>query len=79
MPAAEPSPEGSAAGAELAAHLARALAELPLRQRQVFLLRVWEGLDVAATARALGIGEGSIKTHLSRALARLRERLHEHA
>ena len=57
----------------------RALAALPTRQRQTFLLREWQGLSVAESALALGISEGSIKTHLSRAQARLREALHEHA
>jgi len=56
----------------------RALSALPTRQRQTFLLREWQGLSVAEAAMALGISEGSIKTHLSRAQARLREVLHEH-
>lgn len=53
------------------------LAELPHRQRQVFLLRCWQGMGVEETARVLGISGGSVKTHLSRALATLGKHLGE--
>jgi RNA polymerase sigma-70 factor, ECF subfamily len=75
----DPGPLLRLAGNEAARDLDAALARLPLRQRQAFLLRVWEGLDVAATASAMRCSEGSVKTHLSRALASLRRALEEHA
>ena len=53
----------------------RALAQLPLRQRQVIVLRFFEDLSVEQTAQLLGFSTGTVKSHTSRAIARLRELL----
>jgi RNA polymerase sigma-70 factor (ECF subfamily) len=68
-------PENAAQLNETGQQIEKALAALPERQRQAFLLRCWQGMSVRETARCMGCSQGSVKTHLSRALAALRQQL----
>ena len=56
-------------------HIEKAIMSLPARQREAFLLRYWEELDVAETAAVMGCSEGSVKTHCSRAIQSLSKTL----
>jgi RNA polymerase sigma-70 factor, ECF subfamily len=58
----------SVSRAQILLQIEGAVTALPGRQREAFLLRYWEELDVAETAAAMGCSEGSVKTHCSRAV-----------
>jgi RNA polymerase sigma-70 factor (ECF subfamily) len=62
-----PEPTDELLRSQTLAAIEEALAKLPARQRQAFILRYWEEMDVAETAHAMGCSEGSVKTHCSRA------------
>ncbi len=69
---ANPNPSDHILRKEERIALEKAIRTLPLRQQQAFLLRAWEGMDVAQAAFAMGCSEGSIKTHYFRAVHTLR-------
>lgn len=78
-----PDPAGRTPERDLQSHeamrgLEAAMHKLPPRQREAFMLRTFEGLDVAGTATAMGCSQGSVKTHYFRAIHSLREQLGEH-
>jgi RNA polymerase sigma-70 factor (ECF subfamily) len=72
-----PDPGECLIGAETGRRLAKAMQKLPSRQRAVFVLRHQEELPLKEIAGLLGLEEGTVKTHLHRAVARLRRELGE--
>lgn len=60
-------PEQNLEQSEVMALIEREISRLPARQREAFLMRYWEELDIAETAAVMGCSEGSVKTHCSRA------------
>lgn len=60
-------PEGALQQTQVMALIEAEISRLPTRQREAFLMRYWEDMDVAETATAMGCSEGSVKTHCSRA------------
>ena len=72
-----PLPPAQLESDEAMAALEQAIAALPARQREAFLLRNFEGMDVAETAATMKCSQGSVKTHYFRALQALRAKLGE--
>ena len=70
-----PSPERRVLGRELREHIDTAVGHLPERQRAIFVLRHYEGMELAEIAGALGMRLGTVKSGLHRAVYRLRELL----
>ncbi len=70
-----PDAESQAMAAQIARRLSEALGALSPRQRAVFLLRHYEGMRLEEIGRVLGLETGTVKAHLARAIARLREDL----
>lgn len=62
-----PTPETLHEQARLLGMIEHEIGRLPGRQREAFLMRYWEEMDIAETAAAMGCSEGSVKTHCSRA------------
>lgn len=71
-----PTPETSLEQTQTLSAIESAIKNLPARQREAFLLRYWEDMDIAETAAVMGCSEGSVKTHCSRATHALAEYLH---
>jgi RNA polymerase sigma-70 factor (ECF subfamily) len=69
------SAEDSTRRAQILREIDAQVQELPARQREAFLMRYWEEMDVAETASAMGCSEGSVKTHCSRAVQSLSKAL----
>ena len=69
------SAEDSTRRAQIFHQIEEQIAALPGRQREAFLMRYWEEMDVAETAAAMGCSEGSVKTHCSRAVHALSKAL----
>jgi RNA polymerase sigma-70 factor, ECF subfamily len=61
------SPADQLEQSQVMAAIEDAVKALPDRQREAFMLRYWEELDVSETAKVMGCSEGSVKTHCSRA------------
>ncbi|MBZ5589330.1 MAG: RNA polymerase sigma factor [Acidobacteriia bacterium] len=77
VPSSEPSPERVAMARQAVERLRREVARLPRRQQEVFTLRFFAGLDLAGIAESLAVDVGTVKTHLHRAVRRVRAAVEE--
>lgn len=77
VPSSEPAPDRVAMAREAVVALRREVARLPRRQQEVFALRFFAGLDLEAIAGALSVDVGTVKTHLHRAVHRVRAAVEE--
>jgi len=77
FPAAEDGPADAAESAETAEGVARAVAELSLKLREVVVLRYFEGLSYEEIAEVLGKSLGTVKSRLNRAHRKLGEKLQD--
>lgn len=71
-------PEAKLERSQMLAIIEEAIKKLPSRQREAFILRYWEEMDVAETATSMGCSQGSVKTHCSRAVHSLALALKKH-
>ena len=74
-PFAQESSESQAERSQTLRQIEQELELLPARQREAFLLRYWEEMDLAETAAVMGCSQGSVKTHCFRAVAALSKAL----
>lgn len=77
VPSAEPNPERVAMARQAVSRLHGEVSRLPRRQQEVFALRFFVGLDLEGIATALGVDVGTVKTHLHRAVQRVRVAVEE--
>lgn len=77
LPSPEADPERNVRARQGLARLVQAVRQLPPRQQEVFSLRFFSQLPLAQIAQSLGVDEGTVKTHLHRALTRVRQQVEE--
>ena len=72
-----PSPESGRAAREFRADIEKCLSSLSHREREVFILRDIEDLDIKETAKILGLSSVSVRVHLSSARRKIRETIRD--